>query len=93
MVLSETLDEKAIDILIEIVFGKIFPGECETRRATKNDICEQSKKLISEKSEATCQELLDSENSLRCALLESVADYVMKIFTYFFFHCTVIMAR
>ena len=80
MVLSEGLDEKAIDILIDLAFCKIFLRECGMWRSTKNYICEESKKLIMEKSKAVCQELLDDENSLRCALREFVVDYVMKLF-------------
>lgn len=80
MVLSEALDEKAIDILIQLAFWKIFPGECRAWSATKKDIFEQSKNAIAEKSEAVCQELLDNENSLRRAVRESVVDHVVKLF-------------
>ncbi|KAF8257887.1 hypothetical protein EI94DRAFT_1220106 [Lactarius quietus] len=80
VVLSETLDEKAIDILIDLAFWKIFPGECRMWKATKNYVCEESKMAIAEESEAVCQGLLNDENSLRRALREAVVVHVMRLF-------------
>jgi hypothetical protein len=80
VVLSEALDEKAIDILIELAFWKMFPDQCRKWRATKKYFCEESQKAIEMESEAVCQGLLESKNLLRRALRESVVDHVMTLF-------------
>ncbi|KAH9164611.1 hypothetical protein EDB89DRAFT_2247116 [Lactarius sanguifluus] len=68
VVLSEALDEEAIEILVDLAFWKIFPGQCETWRATKKDIFKKFKQEVTERSEAACQDLLLREDSLRRAL-------------------------
>ena len=80
VVLSEALDEKSVDILIDLAFWKIFPDQCAMWNATKNDVREKFKKESAERSEAACQDLMSKENSLRRALRESVVDDVMKSF-------------
>ncbi|KAF8262192.1 hypothetical protein EI94DRAFT_1744157 [Lactarius quietus] len=80
VVLSEGLNEKAIDILIELAFWKMFPGVCRMWRATQKDICERFKKEVAERSDAVCNDLLHAEVSLRRALRESVVDDVLKLF-------------
>ncbi|KAN0136209.1 hypothetical protein V8E53_006069 [Lactarius tabidus] len=86
VVLSEALDEKAIDILIELAFWKIFPVQCGRWRATKKYFCEESQKTIAKESGAVCQELLESKNLLWHALRESVVDHVMTLFPSFLDH-------
>jgi hypothetical protein len=80
VVLSEALDERAIDIVIELAFWKIFPVQCGRWRVTKKFFCEESQKAIAKESEAVCQELLESKNLLRRALRESVVDHVTTLF-------------
>lgn len=80
MVLSEALDEKAIDILIELAFWKIFPHQCGKWRATKKYFSEESQKAIDMESETMYQELFESKNLLSRALRESVVDHVMTLF-------------
>lgn len=65
VVLSEALDGKAIDILIDLAFWKTFPGLCGKWRVIKKYFCEESQKTIEMESEAVCQELLENKNLLR----------------------------
>lgn len=80
MVLSEALDEKAIDILTELAFWKLFPHQCGKWSATKKYFCEESQKAIEMESEVVCRELLENKNLLRRALRESVVDHVVTLF-------------
>ena len=80
VVLSEALDEKAIDILIELAFWKLFPHQCGKWRATKKYLSEESQKAIDMESDAVHQEILENKNLLSRALRESVVDHVMSLF-------------
>ena len=80
VVLSEDLDEKAIDILIELAYGKIFSQQCDRWKATKKEVREKFKKEAAERSKAACQDLERTEDSLRRALRESVVDHVIKLY-------------
>ncbi|KAH9056526.1 hypothetical protein EDB87DRAFT_1636600 [Lactarius vividus] len=80
VVLSETLDEKTIEILVDLAFGKIFPEQCTTWKTTKRNISEKFKKECTERSEVACQDLVSKESSLRRALRESVVDDVTKLY-------------
>ena len=80
VVLSEKLDEKAIDILIDLTFWKLFPSKCDKWRASKKDVREKFKEEITVRTEAAHEDLLDKKESLRRALRESVVDHVMKVF-------------
>ena len=80
MVLSEALDEKAIDILVDLTFWRLFPQQCEKWKATKKGVHERFKREFLERSEAARQDLMRTEDSLRRALRESVVDDVMKSF-------------
>ncbi|KAI9453845.1 hypothetical protein BJY52DRAFT_1225384 [Lactarius psammicola] len=68
VVLSEALDEEAIELLVDLAFWKIFPGKCDMWKATKKDIYKQFKKEVAERSEVACRDLLLREDSLRRAL-------------------------
>ena len=80
VVLSENLDEKAIDILIELTFWKLFPSKCDMWRASKKDTRERFKEEATVRTEAAQKDLRDKEESMRHALRESVVDHVMKLF-------------
>jgi hypothetical protein len=80
VVLSEALDEKAIDILVDLTFWKIFPQQCDKWKATKKYVCEESEKQFAERSDAACQDLLRKGGNLRRALYESVVDHVTEHF-------------
>ena len=79
LVLSEALDEKAIDILVDLAFWRMFPQQCDMWRVTKKDVREKFKKKVTARTEAVRQDLVHKENSLR-ALREWVVDDVMKLF-------------
>ncbi|KAH8989296.1 hypothetical protein EDB92DRAFT_2003843 [Lactarius akahatsu] len=72
VVLSEALDEKAIEILVDLAFWRIFPDQCATWKTTKKGVCEKFKKEGTERSEVACRDLLSREGFLRRALRESV---------------------
>jgi agmatine/peptidylarginine deiminase len=80
VVLSEALDEKAIDILIDLTFWKLFPSKCDMWRASKKDVREKFKEAVTVRTEAAHQDLLSKEESLRHSLREAVVDHVMKLF-------------
>ncbi|KAH9046371.1 hypothetical protein EDB83DRAFT_2295029 [Lactarius deliciosus] len=80
VVLSETLDEKAIEVLVDLVFGRIFPEQCATWKTTKNDLREKFKRRGTERSEEACRDLLSRECSLRRALRGSVVDELTKLY-------------
>ncbi|KAF8262188.1 hypothetical protein EI94DRAFT_720874 [Lactarius quietus] len=80
VVISEALDEKAIDILVESAFWKLFPAQCEMWKSTKKNVCEKFKKEANERAETACKDLANREDSLQRALRESVVDTVMKLF-------------
>jgi hypothetical protein len=79
VILSEALDEKAINILVDLAFQRIFPEQCDMWRIIKEDIREKFKKEVTVRTEAVHQDLVYEENSLR-ALREWVVDDVMKLF-------------
>ncbi|KAH9014400.1 hypothetical protein EDB85DRAFT_2214278 [Lactarius pseudohatsudake] len=80
VVLSEALDEKAIEILVDLAFWRIFPDQCATWKTTKKGVCEKFKKEGTERSEVACRDLLSREGFLRRALRESVVDDVTKLY-------------
>ncbi len=80
MVLSEALDAKAIDVLIDLAFWKLFPDQCKMWRDTKKDICDIFKKEIADRSETAGQDLRRAEHSLMRALRESVVDDVINLY-------------
>ncbi|KAI9434837.1 hypothetical protein H4582DRAFT_1855657 [Lactarius indigo] len=80
VVLSEALDEKAIEMLVDLAFGRIFPEQCAMWKTAKKDIREKFKKEATERSELACRDLLSREESLRRGLRGSVVDEVMKLY-------------
>ena len=80
IVLSEALDEKAIDILIGLVMGRLFPEQCEMWRSIKKNVGEKFKKEVTVRTEAARKDISSREGSLQSALRESVVDDVMKLF-------------
>lgn len=80
LVLSENLDEKAIEILIDLTFWKLFPSKCDKWRASRKDVRETFKEEVTVRTEAAYQDIHGKEEALRHALRESVVDDVMKLF-------------
>jgi hypothetical protein len=80
VVLSEALDEKAIDILIDLTFWRLFPSKCDMWRASKKEVREKFKEAVTVRTEAAYQDLRSKEEPLRQALREAVVDHVMKLF-------------
>ncbi|KAH8986525.1 hypothetical protein EDB86DRAFT_2809505 [Lactarius hatsudake] len=94
VVLSETLDEKAINILVDLAFWKIFPRQCEMWSATRKCVFEEFKKELAERTEAACRALHYEEDSLRCTLRGSVIDeeipeMIRAQLTYFLDHAQI----
>ena len=80
VVLSENLNEKAIEILIDLTFWKLFPSKCDRWRDSKKNVGDKFKEEVTVRTEAAYQDILSKEEALRHALRESVVDDVIKLF-------------
>ncbi|KAH9953701.1 hypothetical protein BGW80DRAFT_1468366 [Lactifluus volemus] len=64
LVLSESLDEKAVKILVDVALSKRFPEQCSKLNAVRRDIREDSHKEMKRKQRLFCQGLQDEERAL-----------------------------
>ena len=58
----------------------MFPKQCATWEAEKEDIYEKFEQEFAETSKAKSQHLLSNKDALRCALRESVVGDVIGIY-------------
>jgi hypothetical protein len=84
LVLSESLDEDAVQTLVEVALSTIFPKQCDEWRATKKDVRRSFHEDMEKGQQKICQELNGQESSLRHALRDAVVDDVTKLFPYVF---------
>jgi hypothetical protein len=89
MILSATLDESAVQILVDIV-SDLFPKICEDWNAAKQDIPHRCKMELTKQKDSAFQELASKEDTLRSILREAVVEDVMSSFPYV--HWTVFRA-
>src|SRR6266702_1928186 len=82
LVLSEDLDEDAVQTLVDIALGGLFPKQCEEWHVRKQYIHEIFMRERREKKSAVARDLADPEDSLQHALRQEVVDHVIKIFPY-----------
>ncbi|KAI9511011.1 hypothetical protein F5148DRAFT_1274479 [Russula earlei] len=80
LVLSDSLDENAVRILVDVALSPIFPKQCEGWRAVTRDTREQFRQELIGKQETACKKLRFQEASLVSALRDAVVDDVIKIF-------------
>jgi len=80
LVLSETLEEGAVQILVDVAISNIFPEQCKAWHAAAEDSHKSSREEIMKSQEKVCQVLNSQEGILRRALLDAVVDDVTKLF-------------
>ncbi|KAH8979281.1 hypothetical protein EDB92DRAFT_1980226 [Lactarius akahatsu] len=80
LVLSEDLDENAVQNLVDIALRDLFPRQCEEWNGIKQHIREMFMQELREKKSAIDRDIADTENNLRYALREEVIDHVIGSF-------------
>jgi hypothetical protein len=81
LILSATLDENAVQTLVDIV-SDLFPKVCEDWSAAKLDIPRDCNRELTKKQDSAFQELANGEDAVRCILHEAVVEEVMSSFPY-----------
>jgi hypothetical protein len=78
LVLSESLDEKAVQILVSVAIAERFPDQCDKWHTMSNGARAM---LVHElRKETIRKEVNRGEDSLRRLLREAVVEDVMKLF-------------
>jgi hypothetical protein len=80
LVLSETLDEKAVQILVNVAIAARFPEQCDKWRTRSHSVRTMFMQALTERKETSRKNVLRGEESLRELLREAVVEDVMKIF-------------
>ena len=80
MVLTETLDEKAIQILVGIAIAERFPEQCDKWRSKSHGARTLLTQELTERKEIIRKDVIRGEDSLRGLLREAVVEDVMKLF-------------
>jgi hypothetical protein len=80
LVLSETLDEKAVQILVSVAIAERFPEQCDKWRTRSHGARSVFMQELTERTETSRKEVIRGEESLRGLLREAVVEDVMKIF-------------
>jgi hypothetical protein len=80
LVLSETLDEKAVQILVGIAISERFPKQCDKWRTKRRGARSIFIQELSAKKETIRKEVLRGEDSLRGLIREAVVKDVMMLF-------------
>ncbi len=82
IVLSEELEEKAVQTLIHVGLEDLFPELCDKWRITKQDIHARYRQEFMKRKDTACQDIAKGEDSLQSVLREVVLEDVMKLFPY-----------
>jgi hypothetical protein len=80
LVLSETLDEKAVQILVSVGIAERFPEQCDKWRTRSHGARAKFMQELTAKKETIRKEVIRGEDSLRGLLREAVVEDVMKLF-------------
>jgi hypothetical protein len=80
MVLSETLDENAMQTLLELSIANRFPKQCDEWHAAKKDICDFCSREWTKKQETAFEELATKEHEVRRVLYDAVVGEVIALF-------------
>ncbi|KAI9511015.1 hypothetical protein F5148DRAFT_1281300 [Russula earlei] len=79
LVLSDSLDENAVRILVDVALSSLFPKQCEEWRAVTRDTREQFRQELIGKQEIACKRLRCKEASLESAQHTKVGDFLRSI--------------
>jgi hypothetical protein len=82
IVLSEELEEKAVQTLIHVGLEDIFPELCDKWRITKQDIHARYRQEFMKRRDTICQDIAKGEDSLLSVLRGVVVEDVLKLFPY-----------
>ena len=85
MVLSENLDENAIQILLDLRLAHAFPELCNEWQSAKEEISDMFSREWIKKERASLEKLASEKNTLRCVLRGSIIQDVMELFPYVLF--------
>ena len=80
LVLSETLDEKAVKILVGVAIAERFPDQCDKWRSKSHGARTLFMQDLTERKEKIRKEVIRGEDSLRGLLREAIVEDVMKLF-------------
>jgi hypothetical protein len=80
VVLSEDLEEKAVQTLVNVAIEDLFPEPCAKWRAANQDIHAKYEQELVKRKDTISQEIAKGEDSLFRILREVVVEDVMKLF-------------
>lgn len=80
LVLSEFLDEDAVEILVDVALSHNFREQCKAWSAEVKHTRERFRQGLSERQNKAYEDIRRQEASLRRALRDAVVEDVMKIF-------------
>ena len=87
LVLSESLDEKAVQTLVDIAIADLFPENCDKWRATNQGIHARYIEELAKRKDTVREEIARGEDALRHALHDVVVNDVLKLFPYVLICC------
>jgi hypothetical protein len=82
LILSEGLEENAVQTLILVALDELLPEPCEKLRIVSEDIRNRYGQEFEKRKAAVCQDIAKAEDSLRRGLREVVVEDVLKLFPY-----------
>ena len=80
LILSESLEENAVNILVDVAISTIFPKRCKEWRVAMMDSRRSFREEMTKRQDKVWQELKSQELALRHALRDAVANDVTKLF-------------
>ena len=80
LVLSETLDERAVQILVGIAIAERFPEQCDKWRTRSHGVRTMFTQELTERKEIIRKGVIRGLDSLRGLLCEAIVDDVLKLF-------------
>lgn len=80
IVLSETLDENAMQILLDLSIANRFPKQCGEWHAEKTVISDFHSREMTKKKQSASEELAAKEHEMRRVLYDAVVGDVMDLF-------------
>lgn len=80
LVLSETLNENAIQTLLDLCIEERFPKQCNEWHAAKKEISDMYSREWTERQRILFEELASKEDEMRRVLRDAVVRDVMDLF-------------
>ena len=86
LILSEELEESAVQALIDVGIADRFPELCDKWHATNHDIRSRYREKLEKRMDMVHQEIARGLGLLQCALREVVVEDVLRFFPYVLIH-------